>query len=193
MLASAIAPLPSHLSWPAGVLQIEAMAQLGGLVMLDPKDQEAKEQFFFGGIEGCRFRRPVVPGDTLVSWGQWHVGKGVGVGGGGGGVLYSMQAALRIVRAAVMKPKGSNCKMQQSQSGTTAAAPTRICKMQHTRLDHRAAGASQTTCAFQKSLCLLVAFMRLTNLCRAVLCCAADDALRGDQVQQALWHCQDVC
>lgn len=52
---------------PAGVLQIEAMAQLGGLVMLDPSNQEAKEQFFFGGIEGCRFRRPVVPGDTLVS------------------------------------------------------------------------------------------------------------------------------
>lgn len=50
----------------AGVLQIEAMAQLGGLVMLDPNNQEAKEQFFFGGIEGCRFRRPVVPGDTLV-------------------------------------------------------------------------------------------------------------------------------
>ncbi|KAF8071151.1 fabZ [Scenedesmus sp. PABB004] len=49
-----------------GVLQIEAMAQLGGLVMLDPKDQDAKEQFFFGGIEGCRFRRPVVPGDTLM-------------------------------------------------------------------------------------------------------------------------------
>lgn len=42
------------------------MAQLGGLVMLDPSNQEAKEQFFFGGIEGCRFRKPVVPGDTLV-------------------------------------------------------------------------------------------------------------------------------
>lgn len=49
------------------MLQIEAMAQLGGIVMLDPKDSAAKEQFFFGGIEGCRFRRPVVPGDTLVS------------------------------------------------------------------------------------------------------------------------------
>eukprot|EP00877_Chromochloris_zofingiensis_P007207 jgi/Chrzof1/273/Cz01g09160.t1_FABZ[v5.2] len=49
-----------------GVLQIEAMAQLAGIVMLDPKDQEAKNQFFFGGIEGCRFRRPVVPGDTLM-------------------------------------------------------------------------------------------------------------------------------
>ena len=42
------------------------MAQLAGIVMLDPKDAAAKEQFFFGGIEGCRFRRPVVPGDTLV-------------------------------------------------------------------------------------------------------------------------------
>jgi 3-hydroxyacyl-[acyl-carrier-protein] dehydratase len=65
------------------VLQIEAMAQLGGLVMLDPKDQEAKEQFFFGGIEGCRFRRPVVPGDTLVS--LWAAGYCVTLAGGEGG------------------------------------------------------------------------------------------------------------
>ena len=56
-----------HCFITAGVLQIEAMAQLGGIVMLDPKDQAGKEQFFFGGIESCRFRRPVVPGDTLVS------------------------------------------------------------------------------------------------------------------------------
>jgi hypothetical protein len=49
-----------------GVLQIEAMAQLGGIAMLDPSDEAARNQFFFGGIEGCRFRRPVVPGDTLV-------------------------------------------------------------------------------------------------------------------------------
>lgn len=50
----------------AGVLQVEAMAQLGGIVMMDPEDQAAKKNFFFGGIEGCKFRRPVVPGDTLV-------------------------------------------------------------------------------------------------------------------------------
>jgi 3-hydroxyacyl-[acyl-carrier-protein] dehydratase len=49
-----------------GVLQIEAMAQLGGIAMLDPNDTAAKNQFFFGGIEGCRFRKPVVPGDTLM-------------------------------------------------------------------------------------------------------------------------------
>lgn len=57
----------------AGVLQVEAMAQLGGIVMLDP-EAPAKEQFFFGGIEKCRFKKPVVPGDTLVRRGplQWR-------------------------------------------------------------------------------------------------------------------------
>lgn len=54
----------------SGVLQIEAMAQLGGIVMLNPDDTASKNQFFFGGIEGCRFRKPVVPGDTLVSGGR---------------------------------------------------------------------------------------------------------------------------
>lgn len=48
-----------------GVLQVEAMAQLGGICMLDP-EAPSKDQFFFGGIEKCRFKKPVVPGDTLV-------------------------------------------------------------------------------------------------------------------------------
>eukprot|EP00798_Chlamydomonas_sp_ICE-L_P002402 gene2402-8711_t len=49
-----------------GVLQVEAMAQLAGLCMLDPEDKEGKGLFFFGGIEKCRFRKPVVPGDVLM-------------------------------------------------------------------------------------------------------------------------------
>lgn len=49
-----------------GVLQVEALAQLGGLVMIDPADEAQKNNFFFGGIENCRFRKPVVPGDTLM-------------------------------------------------------------------------------------------------------------------------------
>ena len=57
----------SNARYAAGVLQVEAMAQLGGIVMMDPEDQAAKKNFFFGGIDGCKFRRPVVPGDTLVS------------------------------------------------------------------------------------------------------------------------------
>lgn len=47
-----------------GVLQIEAMAQVGGICMMDP-DSPSKN-FFFGGIDSCKFRRPVVPGDTLM-------------------------------------------------------------------------------------------------------------------------------
>ena len=44
------------------------MAQLGGIVLMDPKKDISEQQnFFFGGIDGCKFRRPVVPGDTLVS------------------------------------------------------------------------------------------------------------------------------
>ena len=42
------------------------MAQLGGIVMMDPENKEAQKNFFFGGIDACKFRRPVVPGDTLV-------------------------------------------------------------------------------------------------------------------------------
>ena len=50
-----------------GVLQVEAMAQLGGLVMIDPSSEAAKNNFFFGGVDNCKWRRPVVPGDCLVS------------------------------------------------------------------------------------------------------------------------------
>jgi len=48
-----------------GVLQIEAMAQVGAILALrEFEDREAKIPFF-SGIEKARFRRPVVPGDTL--------------------------------------------------------------------------------------------------------------------------------
>ena len=49
-----------------GVLQIEALAQVGGVVMLNADVGGDKSSFFFGGIDKCRFRKPVVPGDTLV-------------------------------------------------------------------------------------------------------------------------------
>mgnify|MGYP003476648083 CR=1 FL=1 len=49
-----------------GVLQIEALAQVGAILALrEFADREAKIPFF-SGIEGARFRRPVVPGDTLM-------------------------------------------------------------------------------------------------------------------------------
>lgn len=48
-----------------GVLQIEALAQVGAILALrEFEDREGKIPFF-SGIETARFRRPVVPGDTL--------------------------------------------------------------------------------------------------------------------------------
>lgn len=41
------------------------MAQLGGLIMLNPDEGPAGE-FFFGGVDGLKWRKPVVPGDCLM-------------------------------------------------------------------------------------------------------------------------------
>uniref|UniRef100_A0A1S6K873 3-hydroxyacyl-[acyl-carrier-protein] dehydratase n=1 Tax=Gambierdiscus belizeanus TaxID=439316 RepID=A0A1S6K873_9DINO len=49
-----------------GVLMVEAMAQLGGLVCLQAPISDGQGEFFFAGIDGIKFRKPVVPGDTLV-------------------------------------------------------------------------------------------------------------------------------
>ncbi|MBE9222145.1 3-hydroxyacyl-ACP dehydratase FabZ [Cyanobacterium stanieri LEGE 03274] len=48
-----------------GVLQIEAMAQVGGVVLTLLPGMKGKF-FAFGGIDKVRFRRPVVPGDQLI-------------------------------------------------------------------------------------------------------------------------------
>ena len=49
-----------------GVLQVEAMAQVGGLVALQEPITDGKGDFFFAGVNNVKWRRPVVPGDTLV-------------------------------------------------------------------------------------------------------------------------------
>ncbi|KAI4375858.1 hypothetical protein MLD38_013678 [Melastoma candidum] len=49
-----------------GVLMVEAMAQVGGIVMLQPEVGGSRENFFFAGIDKVRFRKPVIAGDTLV-------------------------------------------------------------------------------------------------------------------------------
>ncbi len=49
-----------------GVLQIEALAQVGAILALREFEDRAGKIPFFSGIESARFRRPVVPGDTLI-------------------------------------------------------------------------------------------------------------------------------
>ncbi|HEY9693067.1 MAG TPA: 3-hydroxyacyl-ACP dehydratase FabZ [Oculatellaceae cyanobacterium] len=48
-----------------GVMIVEAMAQVGGIVLTQLPDIEGS-LFVFAGIDKVRFRRPVVPGDQLV-------------------------------------------------------------------------------------------------------------------------------
>lgn len=49
-----------------GVLQIEAMAQTGGLLVLNSVDEPERYSTYFMKIDGVKFRRKVVPGDTLI-------------------------------------------------------------------------------------------------------------------------------
>lgn len=49
-----------------GVLQIEALAQVGAILALREFENRNEKIPFFSGIENARFRRPVVPGDTLM-------------------------------------------------------------------------------------------------------------------------------
>ena len=50
-----------------GVMMIEAMAQLGGIIALSPPVTEKRGQlFFFTGVSGVRWKSPVTPGDDLI-------------------------------------------------------------------------------------------------------------------------------
>mgnify|MGYP006148916543 FL=1 len=49
-----------------GVLQIEAMAQAGGVLILNTVSDPENYLTFFAKIENAKFKYPVVPGDTLV-------------------------------------------------------------------------------------------------------------------------------
>ena len=49
-----------------GVLQIEAMAQVGGLLVLNSVDEPERYSTYFLKIDNVKFRQKVVPGDTLL-------------------------------------------------------------------------------------------------------------------------------
>ncbi len=65
-----------------GVLMLESLAQLGGIAVL--ADERFSEKLpLFGGVDRARFRRQVVPGDTLeleVTVGRMSARAGSGHG-----------------------------------------------------------------------------------------------------------------
>ena len=48
-----------------GVLVLEAMAQVAGIALLGMVADREKKLLYLSGVDRCRFRRPVVPGDQL--------------------------------------------------------------------------------------------------------------------------------
>jgi len=55
---------PGYPLMPA-VLMVEAIAQAGGALLLTEIEDRDDKLMVFTGIEGAKFRRPVVPGDQL--------------------------------------------------------------------------------------------------------------------------------
>ena len=48
-----------------GVLIIEAMAQVAGVCLMNSIPESERKLLYLTGVDRCKFRRPVVPGDQL--------------------------------------------------------------------------------------------------------------------------------
>jgi len=55
---------PDHPVMP-GVLLIEALAQVGVILLFHTDSDREKKLVYFSGIDNCRFRAPVTPGDQI--------------------------------------------------------------------------------------------------------------------------------
>ncbi|KAL3923749.1 MAG: hypothetical protein SGILL_001473 [Bacillariaceae sp.] len=49
-----------------GVLQLEALAQLAGCIVANTEGVAEGSVYFFGSADGTKWKKPVIPGDTLV-------------------------------------------------------------------------------------------------------------------------------
>ncbi len=82
-----------------GVLMVESLAQLGGVAVLADERYRAKLPLF-GGVDKARFRRQVVPGDTLdleVTVGRLSARAGTGHGRASVGGQLACEADLLFV------------------------------------------------------------------------------------------------
>ena len=55
---------PDHPVMP-GVLLVEALAQVGVILLFSSDENRASKLVYFSAIDNCRFRHPVIPGDQI--------------------------------------------------------------------------------------------------------------------------------
>jgi UDP-3-O-[3-hydroxymyristoyl] N-acetylglucosamine deacetylase / 3-hydroxyacyl-[acyl-carrier-protein] dehydratase len=85
-----------------GVLIIEAMAQVGGLLLMDAIDNPDDKVVYFMTMDKVKWRRPVTPGDQLVFELEMlqfrrHVCRMKGVGYVDGQIVAEAELMARIV------------------------------------------------------------------------------------------------
>ncbi|KEO83308.1 3-hydroxyacyl-ACP dehydratase FabZ [Tumebacillus flagellatus] len=84
-----------------GVLIVEAMAQVGGVAMLSKPENQGRLALF-AGIDACRFRGQVRPGDVLrmeveITRMKGAIGKGKGVATVDGNVVCEAELMFAFV------------------------------------------------------------------------------------------------
>ncbi len=102
-----------------GVLIVEAMAQAGGVLLLSEFEDRQEKIVLFTGIERARFRRPVVPGDTLrieVNVKVWR-----GDGGRMEGIAYVEDKKVAEATISCRLVARTRMKSQSAEPGPTPA------------------------------------------------------------------------
>jgi UDP-3-O-[3-hydroxymyristoyl] N-acetylglucosamine deacetylase/3-hydroxyacyl-[acyl-carrier-protein] dehydratase len=90
---------PAHPIMP-GVLQLEAMAQVAGVLLLK-KLEAANQVAYFMSAEDVKWRKPVMPGDVLVieielTKARGKIGKGKGVCKVGGEIVSEAEVTFML-------------------------------------------------------------------------------------------------
>ena len=89
-----------------GVLQVEALAQVGAVALLGMPENRGKLAYF-AGIDGLRFRRPVRPGDQLrLEVTLERVRRGIGTGTAVATVDGAVTTEGRLTFALAARPSG---------------------------------------------------------------------------------------
>jgi 3-hydroxyacyl-[acyl-carrier-protein] dehydratase len=115
---------PGHAVMP-GVLLVEAMAQVGGVLLLSMTDNAGKLAYF-GGMDKVRFRKRVLPGDVLITEAVLLKNRGsIGKVKVTGRVADQIVAEGEYIFALVEREHDSAVEAEDKAKVLVAAVPTR--------------------------------------------------------------------